>query len=152
MYSMARSSEKRSGGVSLEVLSLPDGAHVVEVLFLHRVDRKVADARVFTDEHAAVNRIAGSDEEDAAFFEHLQRVGGGGAGIHRNQRAGGAVLDFAGVRRVFLEQVAHDAVAGCQVDELGFETDQAAGRDDGLDEGAAGWPRCPCVPSGPCGS
>ena len=84
--------------MSLEVLSLPEERMLSRCFSFTGIDRKVADARVFTDEHAAVNRIAGSDEEDAAFFEHLQRVGSGGAGIHRNERAGGAVLDFTGVR------------------------------------------------------
>ena len=116
---------------------LAGGAHVVEVLFLDGVDGKVADAWVFADEHAAVNCIARSDEEGAAVFQHLQRVRGGGAGIHRDERAGGAVLDFASVWGVFLEQVAHDAVAGGQVDEFGFEADESASRDVGLDEDAA---------------
>ena len=75
-------------------LVLAGRTHVVEVLFLHRIDRQVADARVFTDQHAAVNRIAGSDEEDAAVFEHLQRVGSGHSGIHGDERAGGAVAGF----------------------------------------------------------
>ena len=126
------------GGSQLGGLVLAGRTHVVEVLFLHGVDRKVADAWVFTHQHTAVNRIAGSDEEDAAFFERLQGERGGGAGIHGNERARGAVLDFTGVRRVFLEQVGHDTVAGRQVDQLGFETDQTAGRDGGLDENAAG--------------
>ncbi len=72
-------------------------------------------------QHAFVNRVAGSDEQHAAFLEHLQRVGGGRAGVHRDQGAGGAVLDLAGVEGVFLEQVAHDAVAGGQVEQLGLE-------------------------------
>ena len=107
------------------------------MLFLHRVDRQVADARVFTDEHAGVDRIVGADEKDAAFFERLQRIGRGGARIHRDQRAGRAGGDFASVLAVFLEKVAHDAVTGGEVHQLGFKSDQAARWDHRLDEGAS---------------
>ena len=109
------------------------------MLLLDRIDRQIAGARVFADEHAGIDRIVGAHEQDAAFFESLQRVGGGGTAIHGNERAGHAVGDFTGMFAVFLEQVAHDAVAGGEVHQFRFKADEPAGRDDGLDEGAAGW-------------
>ncbi len=56
--------------------------------------------------------------------------------FHRDEHAVAAARDLALVRAVFLEEMAGDAVALGDVDEIGLEADQAARRDDGLDQDA----------------
>ena len=59
-------------------------------------------------------------------------------GFHRNQHAAVAAFDLAFERRVFAEEMTHHAFAAGQVDEIGFEADQAAGGDDGFHRDASG--------------
>src|SRR3546814_2080676 len=56
-------------------LVLARGAHVGELLGLHRVDLEVVAAAVLADHHALVDRAAGIDEDLAALLEVPQRVG-----------------------------------------------------------------------------
>ena len=74
------------------------GADVRQMLGARGVDRHVAEARVFADDHALIDLVAGADEQPAALLKRVERVGGGDAGFHRDQRAGVAGPDLAGIR------------------------------------------------------
>ncbi len=68
----------------------------------------------------------------------VERVGRADPVLHRHEHAFAAARNLAAVRAVFLEEMASDAVAFGDVDEIGFEADQPARRDDGLDEHVVG--------------
>ncbi len=55
-----------------------------------------------------------------------------------NEHAVLARGDVAALRAVLLEEMAHDAFAARQVDEIGLEADQAARGDDRLDRHRGG--------------
>ena len=72
-----------------------------------------------------------------AIFKRLQRVGRRCAHFHGNERACDTSHDLTGVRAVFLEEVAHDAVTGSQVHQFSFKADQTTCRNVRLDQAAA---------------
>ena len=111
MYSSARSSDIFSGGSSWMPLPSPCERMLVRRLALHGIDRDVVLARVFADDHAFVNLVARLDHQAAAFLHHVQRVGHRLAVFHADERAVLARGDFAAVRPVFVEQMAHHAHA-----------------------------------------
>ena len=125
MYSRARSSDILSGGLSWMPLPSPCERMLVSFFALHGIDRDVVFARVFADDHAGVNRVARLDHQAAALLDHVQRVGHRLAALHADQRAVLARGDFAAVRAVFVEQMAHHAQAAGLVDQVGLEADQA---------------------------
>jgi len=49
-------------------------AEVGQLLRLHRVDFKIFGFGIFADDHAFIQRFAGRDEQDAAFFQGAKGV------------------------------------------------------------------------------
>jgi hypothetical protein len=113
----------------LDRVFLAGDAEVGELLAAHGVDDEVVVARVDADHHALVERIAGLDEHAAAVVELAERVGDGLAVVLADQDAVLAPFDLALVRLVAVEDVADQAGAARQVQELVLEADQAARRD-----------------------
>ena len=67
---------------------------------------------MLADDHALVDFHAGADEEDAAFLQAVERVGGGGALAVGNQRAGGPLRNLSLIGNVAVEErVHHDGAA-----------------------------------------
>ena len=119
--------------IELNAFAVTLRTHVGQLFRFARIDRDIVLASVFADDHAFINRVAGLDHQPAAFLDHVQRVSHGFAAFHADQRTVLARGDFAAVRTVFMEQMAHHAEAAGLVDEIGFETDQAARRNQRLD-------------------
>jgi hypothetical protein len=124
--------------VELDALAVALGAHIREGFRLAWIHRHVVGAGVFADDHAGVNRVAGADEEAAAFLDVVDGKTGRVARFHGDEHAVKARENFADFRAVFLEQVAHDSFAAGQVDEVGFKTDQAARGDRRFHRDAVG--------------
>ena len=111
MYSSARSRMSLSGGIELNAFAVALRTHVGQAFCLARVDRDIIFAGVFADDHADVNLVARLDHQTAAFLHHVERVGGGFAAFHADERAVFARGNFAAVRAVFVEEMAHHAHA-----------------------------------------
>ena len=82
MYSSASSSVSMRGGLRRMFLSVPDGAHVGQLLRLAGVDRQVVVAAVLADDLPSYTCVAGRDEQRAALLQVVERVGGRLAGLH----------------------------------------------------------------------
>ena len=89
------------------------------------------------DDHAFVERVAGLDEHAAALLQLAERVRHRLAVVLADQHAVLAPFDLALERPVVVEDVAHEAGAARQGQELGLEADQAARRDAVVEPHAA---------------
>ncbi len=106
------------------------GAHVGQVLLLHRVDVKVLLAGVFAHDHALVDLFAGLDEHRPALLQVEQRERRRLAAAVGHEAARRAQAHVARPRLPLLEDVVQQAGAAGVGEELGAEADQAAGGDE----------------------
>ena len=83
--------------------------HVGQLLLLADVYSHVLAARVLADDHAFVYHRAGANEQRAAILCVEQAVADSLAGLKRDQRTGGALLDIALVRLIAVEYGGHNA-------------------------------------------
>src|SRR3954451_16139107 len=104
------------------------GAHVGQVLLLHRVDVQILLAGVLAHDHALVDVLAGLDEQRAALLQVEQREARRLALAIGDEAAGGAQAHVAGPRLPAVEDVVQQAGAARVGEELGAEADQPAGR------------------------
>src|ERR1022692_4198264 len=123
---------KLERGAELDAFTVALRTHVGEALFLDGIDGYVVLAGVFTNDHADINHLAGPDHQASAFLHHVQRVVGGFAGIHADERTVLARRDFAAILAIFVEEMAHHAHALGRVDEVGLEADESAHRHERL--------------------
>src|SRR3954449_10407797 len=72
--------------------------------------------------------VARRDEEDAALFEHVERISDRLALLHRDEHAVLPALDGTLIGPITLEQAVHDAGAARVRKELAMISDQAARR------------------------
>src|SRR3546814_15362503 len=86
---------------------------------------RVLGAGVLTDDHALVDRHAGTDEELAPLLEGQQRVAAGLTGAVGDQGAVAAGPDLAGPRLEALEHVVQQRRAAAPGEPLGAEADEA---------------------------
>ena len=117
-----------------DLLVGPGSAHVRELLGLADVDVQVPFAGVLADDHAAVDFLAGLDEEAAAVQQLVHRIGHGLARLQGDEGTVDAHLDVALVGLVVLEAVRNDGLALGGGQEVGTQAHQAAGRDLELQE------------------
>ena len=106
------------------------GPHVRDVLLLAWVDVDVQFAGVLADNHAFINHLAWRDEHRAAILQRIDAVARRLALLESDQGAMLAAFHVAFVRRVAMENVAHDAVALRAGQKLRTEADEAARRND----------------------
>ena len=116
----------------MDPLSFPLAPHVGEVLSLARIYGQIFGSRVFAHDHPLINVFLRSNEKPAALLDVIERVSHADSRFHRDHHAASASANLAFERCVFAKKVTHQSFAPGQVDEIGFEADQPAGRNDRL--------------------
>src|SRR5690606_24352119 len=110
-----------------DVLVVGRRTDVRQMLFLRRVDRQVVAAAVDADDHAFVDLVARTDEEQPSLLKVEERIARGAAVDHRHEHADVALTDFRRhARRITIEHVIEQAGAGRDGQVLGPEADQAS--------------------------
>ena len=109
-------------------------AHVRELLGLADVDIQVAFAGVLADDHAAIDFLAGLDEETAAVQQLVHRIGHGLARLQGDEGTVDPHLDVALVGLVVLEAMRNDGLTLGGGEQVRPQAHQAARRDLELQE------------------
>src|SRR5665213_1323285 len=122
--------------IELNSFAIALRTHIGQAFGFAGIDRNVILARVFAHDHAPVNFLARLDHEPSAFLHHVQGVSHRFAVLHADQRTVFARRNIAAIGSVFVEQMAHHAEAARHVDQVCFQADQAAHRDESLDSDA----------------
>ena len=116
------------------------GTHIGQLLCFARIDWDLVFARIFTDNHSFVDLVARLDQQASSLLHHVQRIGNGFAVFHADQRSVFPRSDFATIGAVLVKEMAHHTKAAGHVDKVGFEPDQSAHGDEGLDADLIGIP------------
>ena len=87
MYSSAASNDNSRAGLSRMLSSRSGGPDVGEFLRADGIHDQVVVARVFSDDHALVDFVAGTDHQFRTFLQFPQRVADRGAVFLRDQHA-----------------------------------------------------------------